>query len=59
MQNPVLANATNILKASSVRPVHVVPATATAFGVPSNAAVSAVHPGWKPLTVQNVVKQKI
>ena len=45
MPNPVLANATNILKASSVRPVRVVPATATAFGVPSNAAASAVHPG--------------
>ena len=45
MPNPVLANATNILKASSVRPVRVVPATATAFGVPNNAAVSAVHPG--------------
>lgn len=45
MQNPVLANAPNILKASSVRPVRVVPATATAFGVPTNAAVSVVHPG--------------
>ena len=45
MSTPVLANAANILKASSVRLVRVVPVTATAFGVPSNAAASAVHPG--------------
>ena len=59
MPNPVLANATNILKASSVRPVRVALVTATAFGVLTNVAVSVVHPGWKPLTVQNVVKPKI